>query len=238
MNKTWVGSPADVRTGDAAEQAINTINDNKFYTDPHTGIIKVDEARWKQAQQFEEAGWTIYWSHSSSDRNHEHYGLFDEYKSLPQNLGKVLEIGCGPFTQASTILATRKADSITLTDPLLDKYLNLEHCPYKTGSLHNLKTTCITIKAEDINYNEEFDTVICINVLEHVMDAMKCLTNIYNSLKNGGILIMGERAHDEFNPFKSYDVGHPITIKTPIFDEFRSKFNIIYKNGNYFIGVK
>jgi len=50
---------------------------------------------------------------------------------------------------------------------------------------------CDLAAAKDfVDYREQFDTVICLNVLEHVGDAMAGLRNIYNSLAPGGRAIV------------------------------------------------
>lgn len=235
---TWVGSPERVCEGAEAEANIAQVNDGKYYTQPELGIIKVDWDRWKAAQNFERQGWTVCWSDSQSDRNHEHHALFKGYEALPRHLGHMIEVGCGPFTQSATILETHTADSITLLDPLLESYPGLPHCSYKSGKLRGLPTTFMPFMAELLEDKEKYDTLVCINVLEHVMDAYLVLDNIHQALKPGGILVMGERTHDEFEPHKSYDVGHPICIKTPVLQAYKCRFNILYENGDYFIGTK
>jgi len=235
---TWVGSPERICEGLEAEENIAKINDSKYYTHPDLGIVKVDFDRWQAAQKFEHHGWINCWHDAQSDRNHEHYAIFDGYKALPPNLGTMLEVGCGPFTQSVTILENRTANSIVLLDPLLENYPTMPHCSYRSGKLRNLPTTFLPFMAELLEDNEKYDTIVCINVLEHVMDAYLVLNNIHRALKPGGIVVMGERTHDEFHPMKSYDVGHPITIRTPVLESYRRFFNIIFTNGDYFIGIK
>lgn len=72
---------------------------------------------------------------AQSDRNQEHEIGFNYYADVPLNLGNVLEVGCGPFTQLITILNNRAAKSITLLDPLLNSYLSLPNCTYKDKRL-------------------------------------------------------------------------------------------------------
>lgn len=232
----WIGSPVLVCEGQEARDRLANINDQKYHTE--FGTLKVDLERWQAAQQFEEKGWAEYWRHAEDDRNHEHQSLFDNYKVLPNHLGHILEVGCGPFTQTATILKDRKASLVTLLDPLLESYRKLPNCTHKSGSLCGLQTEFIPQMAESLNDVSRYDTVICINVLEHVMDAHLVLNNIHRALKRDGILVMGERAWDDFDPLQLYDVGHPIRVKSLVFDEYRRKFDMKYQNGNYFIGTK
>ena len=46
------------------------------------------------------------------------------------------------------------------------------------------------IDVTKINYKNEFDVIICANVLEHVFEFHKAITNLYNALKVGGVLII------------------------------------------------
>lgn len=56
-----------------------------------------------------------------------------------------------------------------------------------------------------MDYHNEFDIVLCMNVLEHVFDYQKAIQNIFNSLKPGGIVIVLVPVfyplHDEPNDF-------------------------------------
>lgn len=45
-------------------------------------------------------------------------------------------------------------------------------------------------------HTEHYDTLIMINVVEHVMDAVTLMRNIYHALKPGGLLIFHEKHMD------------------------------------------
>lgn len=247
MNKIWIGSPTDVRQGKAAGEALTQINDSQYWDDEQ-GIVKVSEARWQQAQKFESEGWLTHWRNAVDDRNDEHKRGFNGYIGVPQNLGKVIEIGCGPFTQLKTIQEGRKIETVTLLDPLLEKYMQLPKCTYKSSSFMGHPTTLQELPAEQLRNIEDFDTAICINVLEHVQDVPTILNALHRCLRPGGILIFGERVYDGLNIKQIYDVGHPIRVKMKVFLEwekqFRSRYQINPKAGDplrqehYFIGTK
>lgn len=240
-NPTWVGSPYDVRHGDEAIKALAIVNDSKYWVDGD-GITKVDKERWEAAQKFERQGWMEAWSYAGDDRSAEHADLFDQYKVVPQNLGDVLEVGCGPFTQFRTISEGKTVNSLTLQDPLITEYLKHQNCWYA-----NRDATLVDKMLEEYNQTDKFDTVICINVLEHVMDAITCLDNILNALRTNGLVIFGERVYDKLDVSKSYDVGHPICIGSSIVNGFKKNFEILYQkigeysavaDSGYFIGRK
>lgn len=245
--KIWIGSPADVRLEEQADEALARQNDAKFWND-ETGIIKVDHDRWKEAQKFESDGWLIHWRTDTSDRNHEHTAGFDEYKNVPKNLGKVLEIGCGPFTQLQTIMGGRTIDTVTLLDPLLNNYKQLPHCVYKDDKFFGHTAELICSQAEALDKTNEFDTAICINVLEHVQDVELVLHNLHRSIKTGGIVIFGERCYDGLDINAIYDIGHPIRVKMNVFQKWEKQFEPLYlvtpalgnplRQEHYFIGKK
>lgn len=239
MNKIWIGSPVDIRNDVDAENALNNRNDKQYWTDEE-GIVKVDETRWREAQEFERSGWIDYWCNESSDRPMDHYNLFDGYKSVKMNLGVVAEYGCGPFTQVKHIVefGNRTIDGITLIDPLIEHYPSMQHCTYKNGLLLNRPVERILNQAEKFIRPNYYDTAICINVLEHVQDAWSVLNNIYNNLKIGGTIILGERTYDDFDCNTLFDIGHPIRIKSSVTNKFRSNFHVLFGNTGYFIGIK
>jgi len=220
--KIWVGSPTDVRKGHEAEKALQDVNDSKYWNQ-FNGIVKVDDERWERAQKYELEGWKQHWVNSTSDRNHQHKQNFKNYEKIPQNLGYAAEIGCGQFTQLATILEGRAAEKIDLYDPLIKEYQGMPNCTYGRNPFHPNITTYAQ-KAEESIGIEKYDTIVCINVLEHVQDAQVALDNIRQALKVGGTLVLGERYYDGFNPKNIYDVGHPIRPKLHFFQLFLSNF--------------
>lgn len=241
----WIGSAVDIKEGKQALDALNRRNDTQFIADG--AITKVTDERWKEAQKYERDTWMVYANTASTDRNNEHYQNFEGYACLPDNLGKLIEIGCGPFTQTKTIIAGRTVESITLVDPLINEYRNHQHCSYSRFDHPIL----LPIPAEDIPADMcDYDTVICINVIEHVRDARAVLANIDRLVKPGGTLILCERVYDGTDLSLLYDVGHPIRINEALFEELVSKFikklyNVIplhdsfcVSAAHYFIGTK
>jgi len=219
-------------------------NDSAYWTDEE-GIVKVDRTRWEEAQKFESDGWMVHWRCDIDDRSPEHSMLFANYSILPDDLGHVAEYGCGPFTQLRHISTFHKKSfkSVCLIDPLIDSYPNLQNCTYKNGLLCGVSVTTVKSQAEEHIIHNNYDTIICINVLEHVQDVWKVLNNINASLKTGGRLILGERTYDNFDCTKLFDIGHPIRIKTAVIRKYQQNFRVLYNSTSqgyegYFIGVK
>jgi len=235
----WIGSPIDVKHGADADAANKLCNDKKYWNDKE-GIVKVDYDRWLQAQKFEKDGWTEYWYNCRDDRPMEHYNLFNSYSDVPHDIGAIVEFGCGPFTQLKHIIefGNRQFSSITLVDPLINDYLNMDNCTYKDNSLLGCPVEFFNCQAEKFTRSNYYDTAICINVLEHVQDVLAVLDKLHDTLKTGGLIIFGERTYDDFNCDALFDIGHPIRIKSCITDEFKKRFNILFDNVGYFIGIK
>jgi SAM-dependent methyltransferase len=138
---------------------------------------------------------------------------------------------------------------VTLLDPLLEQYKQLPNCIYKDGKFLEYDTRLICRQAEGLNAIEEFDTAICINVLEHVQDVEAILAKLHRAILTGGVVIFGERYYDGLNINEVYDAGHPIRVKLKVFRDWEEQFEPLFvSNGqpttdplaqeHYFIGRK
>ncbi len=77
------------------------------------------------ANRLEAATWRDHTG--TNDRSDEHAGAFGRYESLRSvpSFGKMIEIGCGPWTQSQFILInhpTIELTDIMLVDPNILKY--------------------------------------------------------------------------------------------------------------------
>ncbi|CAF1099229.1 unnamed protein product [Rotaria sordida] len=234
-------------------------SDDCFYH-PEYGIGEISHDRWMHAISSEKSAWSG--TKRSDDRSSDHLAGFNYYKELPNNLGDVLEVGCGPFTQTRPILnlKNRQFDikSITLWEPSAIYYVQyVKNCVYKNGKINgfpNLTTIVVSAGAEQLRFMNSYDTIIMINVLEHVQNSYEILQNIYNALRPNGILVLGERWWDHYNwhisSITADRVLHPIRIKYRVWQYFTSFFKPLYDarnhrsylkyrgNGSYYIGRK
>lgn len=119
---------------------------------------------------------------------------------------------------------------VTLLEPNIYNYMNLSTCTYSSGQLLHFPTVLVAGGLEQIQFAPSFDMVININVIEHVSNAFTFLTNLYNALKPGGLLVFHERWHDV--PDAECLLGpytlHPIRLQQPILLHFLSLFDIMY----------
>ena len=162
-----------------------------YYSDRY-GFARISQALWKAAQKGEHAIWIS--TEDDSDRGAENREGFQDYKTLRgMQLGRVLEIGSGPFTQTKTIIAALRESGndpqikeIHVSDPGVPTYLkHTKHCSYKSGTLEGYHTTAPAFGGEDLPFDREFDSVVSINVIEHCRDAFEYIERLHRSLKIG-----------------------------------------------------
>jgi ubiquinone/menaquinone biosynthesis C-methylase UbiE len=61
-----------------------------------------------------------------------------------------------------------------------------------------------TLNLLDINYSEQFNVIYSIEVLEHIDDVEKCLTNFHKALKSDGKLIIHVPSPDQQRHFRRF----------------------------------
>lgn len=202
---------------------------------------RTTQEAWKAAQEAEFRGWTTMWCGLVDDRPQEHRKNFDDYAALPKDCGDVLEIGCGPFTQSIHVLDGREYKSLTLTDPLAKRYREVHRrCTYRDGTVNGRPVTVEHLPGENLPYKEQFDTVIIINVLEHVLDADAVMDRAFEALRPGGYIVFGERdTPTDWVPENELDKTlHPIRLSSEWLAEQRGRYRQLFLNDDYFIGRK
>jgi SAM-dependent methyltransferase len=116
----------------------------------------------------------------------------------------VLEIGAGMGNLTAHISPRRRYVASDINLNYLDYLKNF--CLYKPYM--EVKSIDLTREEDFAPYEEQFDTVICLNVLEHIEDDLAGLRNMYRVLKPGGRAIVLV-PHGEWL-FSSFDtvLGH------------------------------
>lgn len=218
-------------------------------------IQKVDNNRWKQAQDFELkfARMTI---ESDDDWNQWWYEKFDRYSILnKRHFENILEVGCGPHTNIRYILPEITYDKIWLEDPLIQFYItynliksnsfvNYLKTKFRKGRINYLLNTFSDIKVkvdlsssklEDLPYKDhQMDLIVCVNVLDHVSDYDQCMNEIFRVLKKDGIVILGQDLSNEEDlvhcPESYSDIGHPIKVDHPLIEQtLNGKYKKIFE---------
>ena len=174
------------------------------------------------------------------------------------HLGDVIEFGAGGYTQTRNILErTTNVDisSIVLLDPMLPNYKKIQSCPFQSGSLEvngkSYKTKLEATTVEEFGRlnklketPQQYDTVICMNVLVYARNAFKFLETLYHSVKPGGLLLFHDRWFED--PATSSQcrmsgfLVNIIQVKKIMLDHFLSKFELAsgYVNTNQTAGQR
>jgi ubiquinone/menaquinone biosynthesis C-methylase UbiE len=116
------------------------------------------------------------------------FGLF-----APRLGRRVLEIGAGAGNLSRFLL---DRDAVILSD-FENEYLHLLRRRF--GTYENVEIRRIdlnTFTAEDLAGNR-IDSVVCLNVLEHIEDDKRVLSELYRAIEPGGVVIVLVPAHPE-----------------------------------------
>jgi len=199
-------------------------------------------SRWAKAQRFEFNLWAS--SGGSDDRISTHLEGYKKFSALAPNvnLGSLLEIGCGPYTQTKGLLSTlpdANVTKITLFDPSVNEYVaKVKNCAYSSGRLAKyphgsgfwhfpLETT------KNMPTHTEFDTVLSFNVITHVENGYTWLEDLYKTVKSGGLLLFSDYWYDGthenfwFVPDAYY---HPVRPFRKVYDYFFTRFDLVYEH--------
>jgi SAM-dependent methyltransferase len=204
----WIGSPEDVRYGEAADLALEAVNDIRYWSD-ELGAVRADDARWSKMLQHKVV---------------EQQSLDHNLNKIPRNVGRVLEINCGLHPRARELSRQRIVSSITLIDPLITEYQRDPRCPYSrmTPNPHLL-----AIDITEYNITEAFDTIIAVEFLERTKDAIEAINIIEKALRPHGIVIFTAATYDDLDPREVYDSGKPVRVKSKLIKMFWGRFNIL-----------
>lgn len=127
--------------------------------------------------------------------------------------GNILEIGSGIGTFSEKIVRNSPANShITLTDvsssyvkKLEDRFLRMAP---DNKNIHVFKLDLESKKDYQLIGYDKYDSIIAINVLEHIKDDEFALNNLYYMLRNGGRLSLLVPCHKSLYNVIDQKIGH------------------------------
>jgi ubiquinone/menaquinone biosynthesis C-methylase UbiE len=153
---------------------------------------------------------------------------FDDYRFLPPSVENMIEVGCGPYTNARLVVKACTPRHLFLSDPLIHTYVRFKMTMvremYKTFGCY-----MDDHPLEDLPFRDSyFDVAVMINVLDHVQDAAACMETLIRIVKPGGYVIVGQDLTND-EDFRAHPdgmrTGHPITLDAewfqPYFNDFR-----------------
>lgn len=157
--------------------------------------------RWKIAQAAEIRWWQNYLKNKSTTEyaewktqywekllNETGLSSLNDTETLAKSL-RILDAGCGP----AGIFMIFKKQQVDALDPLLDEYeAKLPH--FKKSLYPNV--TFLSQPLETFVIRNEYDTVFCLNAINHVADLDKCFDILVNAVKSGGYLVVSIDAHN------------------------------------------
>lgn len=115
-----------------------------------------------------------------------HTRRFTEVGKLITPAANVLDIGCADGTFTKVIFEKTKAENIVGIDVLKSsidyvkrRFTRNKKMKFRVADAHNLPIQ-----------NSEFDAVFCLETLEHVVDPIKVIQEIYRVLKDGGYAVI------------------------------------------------
>ena len=168
--------------------------------------------RWKIAQAAEIRWWKSYLKDKNPDDYLAKKRLYwlKTLRELDFHLEKgtsVLDAGCGP----AGIFLILKDHQVVAIDPLLLQYeKDIQHFSQSQFPWVAFQPETI----EGFNSPKQFDTVFCLNVINHVADLQSSLDNLIRLTKTGGDLIITVDAHNHHILKKIFqiipgDILHP-----------------------------
>lgn len=126
---------------------------------------------------------------------------------LPDKVGTLIEIGCGPHTNTRLVLALRDAGYAVCSDPLIRTYMTLPRSWLRYAVGRGIVCSD-SHPGEELPYaNGVFDVGIMTNVLDHVLDPNACLQELARVVKPGGLVFLGNDVKEDHG--LDDDIGHP-----------------------------
>jgi SAM-dependent methyltransferase len=211
-----------------------------------SNVLRVDGARWQEAQSFE-LKFATQSASVGDDYNVWWRKAFNQYEVLQgRHLPDVLEVGCGPHTNIRLILPCISFERLWLEDPLIHAYLKLKreqrvlrHFRFRrplavADLVHRHHATVLSEKLEDLSLpDNSIDLCVCINVLDHVHDAQQCMMQMRRVLRDKGILVLGQDLSNDEDmqlcPESWTDVGHPIKMDADFLDSYLTDLKPLYR---------
>ena len=99
----------------------------------------------------------------------------------------VLDAGCG-FGQYSYFIAKKFRNSNVIGVDINEERIKESEKFAQEEGIENLKFDIADL--ENLNYEESFDLILAVDVLEHIENDVKVLKNFYRALKKDGLLII------------------------------------------------
>lgn len=172
----------------------------------------MNKFRWKIAQYAEIRWWKNYLKSKPVEdylqwKSNYWNDFFRRINISPKPGSTALDAGSGP----AGVFINLEALQVDAVDPLIDHYHE------KLGHFKKEKYPFVSffpISLEDFRPEKTYDTVFCINAINHVSDLEACLNKLDSCLESGGELVISIDTHN-YQFFKylfravQLDILHP-----------------------------
>lgn len=151
--------------------------------------------KWRLAQKLE----LLWWKRYLNKKSPAEYLVWKQnywrdflvkigMPSLSFKNQEILDAGCGP----AGINMVLENNNVTAFDPLIDDYKTLLHFQSQQFPFVNYHKNTL----ESFKSDKQFDTIFCLNAINHVSDIDKSYQILANNLKSGGKIIISIDAHN------------------------------------------
>jgi SAM-dependent methyltransferase len=164
---------------------------------------------------------------------HFNHWMYDQFKQ--QLKGEVLEIGSGIGNISQLVI--EDGHTITLSD------YNEEYCQVLKKKFQQNKNVRDVIRIDLLHpqfdaiylgYNERFDSIFLLNVIEHIRDDIRAIKNCRYLLKSGGHLIVLAPAYSWLYCSFDKQLGHYRRYSLNAMEQLLIKENFNVLSGSYF----
>lgn len=146
----------------------------------------IDELSYTTLESMSQAVWYNQWT----------LNLFKNYLK-----GKILEVGCGIGNFTKTLSSFGTVWAIDINKNYLDQTKKMVNNKVKVG-FGNIE------KGEYFFEREKFNSIVCINVLEHLENDEKTLRNLHKLLTSRGVLVLLVPSHKILYGEIDKSIGH------------------------------
>lgn len=145
-----------------------------------------DEAGEKTLESMGQAQWYNQWTLSK----------FKQYLK-----GDILEVGCGIGNFTKSLESFGKVWAIDINKEYIEEINKSSNKKAEVG-IGDIE------KGKYFFKEQKFDSIVCLNVMEHIKDDKAALNNLYSLLKKGGYLVLLVPAHQFLFGEIDKSIGH------------------------------
>lgn len=156
--------------------------------------FKISGIKWKLAQALELRWWKSYLKGKSKQdylawKLSYWVAFFPSIGIAPPTQKKILDAGCGP---AGIFMILHSDNQVTALDPLLESY-EAQVSVFSKADYPEVDFWAQSLESLDVI--GQFDEIYCLNAINHVAEFEKCIFNLYQALKPGGMLVLSSDLH-------------------------------------------